>query len=461
MHLHIENIKTIAERGKSMLKLGTEFVQADLPGDELVIYSAVGSAMPVVLSGTALVAFNAFREVAPLTMEEYKRHLQTRGLSSIEIDSTTQWFIHEGLAVEETATAFSFTQVRKLHRRSRLSFWLHLTDRCNLRCSYCYVSKGSQAMSVETLDAFFALLEKECDQNGPEEIHLKFAGGEPLLEFSLLTQIVERAQALGERTHTRMIFSIITNGTVVKPEICRYLSEQGIKISVSLDGLGDYNAARAFEDGHPSISYVLRGISTLLEHNIHPYILTVVSNTNVRGLDDLLEFLTPKDLGIDLILCRDVDEATGDLQLNLDLMHQVLLPTVHRWVQKPLDQLPRLSVSTVNLRGRRERACAAGKSYFSIGPNGCVGACQMTLDNPLVPSLNQVQRFQDVSCLHKACMCPSSCSGCVWRHACAGGCEVLAQRTSLTTPPLCSIMKPLLQELLYLEGRRIQSERKE
>jgi uncharacterized protein len=62
-----------------------------------------------------------------------------------------------------------------------MKYTLFLTHRCNLACEYCYVSKNSDRMSLETA----AKIIDFAFRNTPaaEEIELGFFGGEPLLEF--------------------------------------------------------------------------------------------------------------------------------------------------------------------------------------------------------------------------------------------------------------------------------------
>ena len=69
---------------------------------------------------------------------------------------------------------------------------LNVTQNCNLRCKYCFENalenyENRQKMDFETakkaVDVFLDLLEK----NGKSEGNIRFFGGEPLLDFSLMT----------------------------------------------------------------------------------------------------------------------------------------------------------------------------------------------------------------------------------------------------------------------------------
>jgi len=60
-----------------------------------------------------------------------------------------------------------------------ISPWIHTTDKCNLKCHYCYV-KGNMVMTEDVYDT----LGKFLLNSRAKKRHLRFAGGEPLLVFN-------------------------------------------------------------------------------------------------------------------------------------------------------------------------------------------------------------------------------------------------------------------------------------
>ena len=74
---------------------------------------------------------------------------------------------------------------------------LHLTDRCNLACRYCYQRHGTKRMSFET--AMTAIAECTADDPNPGII---FFGGEPLLQADLIFRIIDACErAAPQRYH--------------------------------------------------------------------------------------------------------------------------------------------------------------------------------------------------------------------------------------------------------------------
>jgi GTP 3',8-cyclase len=106
-----------------------------------------------------------------------------------------------------------------------------LTDRCNLRCSYCMPAEGLDWLPGEevlTDDEVVRLITIAVERLGVREI--RFTGGEPLLRRGL-PGIVRRTAALEPRPET----SITTNALGLT-RTARALAEAGLdRVNVSLD----------------------------------------------------------------------------------------------------------------------------------------------------------------------------------------------------------------------------------
>ena len=99
---------------------------------------------------------------------------------------------------------------------------------------------------------------------------------------------------------------VLTNGTLVTPEIARSLAEEGFNVSVSLDGIGEYNSIRSYLNGKNSFDEVVQGIVNLQNENINPSILVVMSNANIEGFTEIMNFSREYGLKISLSISRDL-----------------------------------------------------------------------------------------------------------------------------------------------------------
>jgi sulfatase maturation enzyme AslB (radical SAM superfamily) len=129
---------------------------------------------------------------------------------------------------------------------------IELTQRCNLSCPYCYLGQHKQTATIseETLEDCLDLLAVWGKVKGQDPTEISFYGGEPLAAFPQMRYFVEGAKARGYR----LKYSIISNGTIAKPEIVDYCRVNNLSIQRSLDGC-------------PSAMKLCRGEGTLDQYN--------------------------------------------------------------------------------------------------------------------------------------------------------------------------------------------------
>jgi uncharacterized protein len=106
--------------------------------------------------------------------------------------------------------------------------------------------------------------------------------------------------------------------------------------------------------------------------------------------------------------------------------------------------------------------CGAGESYVVIDCEGRISMCQMEMDrevgsiwnnDPLLAVRSSESGFHNLEVEAK-----SECSTCPWRYWCAGGCPLLAYRSTKRNDarsPYCEVYRALLPEILRLEGLRL------
>lgn len=121
--------------------------------------------------------------------------------------------------------------------KTRFSPTLCVTHDCNLHCVYCYQehdcnSKMSFDTAKDCIDWIFDNVPEDMDG-----VEIGFIGGEPLLEFELIKQIVE--YTCSKNVSENYVFYATTNGTVLTAEMKQWLREHKtcFVLGLSLDGL--------------------------------------------------------------------------------------------------------------------------------------------------------------------------------------------------------------------------------
>lgn len=140
---------------------------------------------------------------------------------------------------------------------------LQITQNCNLRCKYCVYSGNpkmhqrshtNRIMPVETAKkAIDFLYEHSIDS---PEVNIGFYGGEPLLHFSLIKELVAYVNEIffGKK----VTYNMTTNGTLLTENMIEFFCENKIAVTVSLDGPKEiHDKNRVFKNGVGSFDTVI------------------------------------------------------------------------------------------------------------------------------------------------------------------------------------------------------------
>ena len=94
------------------------------------------------------------------------------------------------------------------------------------------------------------------------QVNIGFYGGEPLLRFSLIKQIV--AYAREKFDGKELAFTITTNGTLLNEEIISYFEKEDVQLMISLDGPKEiHDKNRVFPNGQGSFDTVMENLERL------------------------------------------------------------------------------------------------------------------------------------------------------------------------------------------------------
>jgi uncharacterized protein len=114
---------------------------------------------------------------------------------------------------------------------------LHLTERCNLACTYCYLGHPTapRDMTSEVGQKAICFYLDHLSDDLPE-VTISFFGGEPLLKFPLMEELAPFALDECMRRGRKVRFSITCNGTAIRPKIAKFLTDYRFTTLISWDG---------------------------------------------------------------------------------------------------------------------------------------------------------------------------------------------------------------------------------
>lgn len=163
---------------------------------------------------------------------------------------------------------------------------LNITDECNLRCKYCFHTKSPHRMTLDTAKRAADLVWSNADKT---RASVCFFGGEPMLRFEDL--VMPLTEYIREKYGYTFDLSMTTNGTLLSPSVCDFISKNRISVLISADGGRDtQNNNRPIAGGAGSFDAMADGASRIL--SIYPDVQVRMTLTPERGAylyDDLIE----------------------------------------------------------------------------------------------------------------------------------------------------------------------------
>ena len=137
--------------------------------------------------------------------------------------------------------------------RSRKSFLRHfsslhmvvVTARCNFICDYCHAS--SMAPEQQRADMTWETAKKTVDLifSSPSPVlKIEFQGGEPLLNWPVIKEIVQYGEFLNHFAKRQLEFVVCTNLPLLTDDMIAFIKDHNIMVSTSLDG------PKAIQDCH-------------------------------------------------------------------------------------------------------------------------------------------------------------------------------------------------------------------
>ena len=133
---------------------------------------------------------------------------------------------------------------------------LHVAHDCNLRCGYCFAGTGSFSGERTLMDRETG--EKAIDfllqaSGNRKNVEVDFFGGEPLLNFKVVKELVYYGQRKAKEQGKHLKFTITTNGVLLNEEIGDFFDANGLDVVLSLDGRPEvHDRMRPFPKGAKS-----------------------------------------------------------------------------------------------------------------------------------------------------------------------------------------------------------------
>lgn len=317
---------------------------------------------------------------------------------------------------------------------------LHISHDCNLRCDYCFAGTGNYGGGRVNMPsevgklAIDYLIEKSENR---KNLEVDFFGGEPLINFDVVKEVVEYARSLEEEHHKNFRFTITTNGVLLDDDKIDFINKEMSNVVLSIDGRKAVNdRVRHRVDMSGCYDAIIPKFKKLVDKrgDGQYYVRGTFTKYNLDFAEDVLHL---NDCGFDQI---SVEPVVSDTKFPYAIT-EADLPQI-------FSEYERLSQIIIERRRakkgfnffhfmmdldqgpcaiKRLRGCGAGNEYVAITPDGDVYPCHQFVGNPQWKmgdvytksiDMKMKQKFAESTVYGK-----EDCKSCWAKFYCSGGCN--------------------------------------
>ena len=320
---------------------------------------------------------------------------------------------------------------------------LHIAHTCNLNCAYCFASQGKYngdraVMSFEVgkqaLDFLIANSGKR------RNLEVDFFGGEPLMNFDVVKQLVAYARSIEKEHNKNFRFTLTTNGMLINDDVIEFANKEMSNVVLSLDGRKEvHDRYRVDYAGNGSWERIVPKFQKLVEarEGKNYYMRGTFTHENPDFLEDIKTML---DLGFTELSMEPVVCAPGDpselTSEDMEIVKDQYEKLAELMLQRDDEGKPFTFYHyMIDLKGgpciyKRISGCGSGTEYMAVTPWGDLYPCHQFVgdDKYLLGNVwdgvtNTAIQGEFASCNVYA---RPDCKDCWAKLYCSGGCAANA-----------------------------------
>ena len=320
---------------------------------------------------------------------------------------------------------------------------LHVAHTCNLNCSYCFASQGKYhgERALMSFEVGKRALDFLIENSGRRtNLEVDFFGGEPLMNWDVVKQLVAYARTQEEPHHKKFRFTLTTNGMLIDDEVIDFANREMSNVVLSLDGRKEiHDALRVDYAGKGSYDRIVPKFQKLVKARggKNYYMRGTFTHANPDFTKDLFHMadLGFTELSMEPVVCAPGDSAaltSEDIEIVKQQYELLAVDMLRREKEgKPITFYHYM----LDLTGgpciyKRISGCGSGTEYMAVTPWGDLYPCHQfvgeekyKLGNIWDGVTNTELREEFRSCNAYA---RKECDDCWARLYCSGGCAANA-----------------------------------
>lgn len=354
---------------------------------------------------------------------------------------------------------------------------LHIAHDCNMRCRYCFADSGDYHMKRTLMSADIGrkALDFLIEKSGKiHNLEVDFFGGEPLMNFDVVREIVLYGREL-ERIHNKTIrFTITTNASLLNEENISFINEHCANVVLSVDGMKSTNdAMRTFEDGSGTYDNIMPKIKSLIKarNGTNYYVRGTFTRNNLHFADDVLHLADEgfREISIEPVVLPANDPLS---------IREEDLPVIFEEYDKLAREMVKrekegngfnffhflVDLDTGPCAYKRAKGCGSGCEYIAVTPEGDIYPCHQFVEHSDYKLgdvfsgelKNEIRRKFSKNNIQTN----EECKNCWAKYFCGGGCAAnnLNQNKDLAIPYKigCELEKKRVECALYIKAVLMQ-----
>ena len=382
------------------------------------------------------------------------------------------------LFTEDTFSSMADTLKRKTSGVVK-ALCLHVAHTCNLNCAYCFASQGKYQgeRALMSLEVGKRALDFLIENSGSRRnLEVDFFGGEPLMNFEVVKDLVTYARKREKETNKNFRFTLTTNGVLIDDDVIDFANREMSNVVLSLDGRKEiHDKYRVDYAGNGSWERIVPKFQKLVKarEGKNYYMRGTFTHLNPDFLKDIEQMLDLgfTELSMEPVVCAPNDPSAltaEDLPIVLEQYEKLaeLMLKKHK-EGKPFTFYHYM----IDLKGgpciyKRVSGCGSGTEYMAVTPWGDLYPCHQFVGDEkfkLGDIWNGVEntKIQDefFSCNVYS---REGCKNCWAKLYCSGGCAANAYHATGNVAGIyeygCELFKKRMECAIMLEAAKTMEE---
>lgn len=316
---------------------------------------------------------------------------------------------------------------------------LHIAHDCNLACQYCFAEEGEYhgrraLMSFEVGKKALDFL--VANSGSRRNLEVDFFGGEPLMNWEVVKQLVEYGRSIEEANNKKFRFTLTTNGVLLNDEILDFVNKEMANIVLSTDGRKEvHDRMRPFRNGKGSYDLVMPKFKKVAEsrNQTNYYVRGTFTHYNLDFSNDVLSLADQgfKQISVEPVVASPEDGyalRTEDLPQIFEEYDKLAVEMIKREKEGRGFNFFHFMI---DLTGgpcvyKRLSGCGSGTEYLAVTPWGDLYPCHQFVGNEdfLLGNVDDGIVKKNICEEFKQCNVYSKpkCKDCFAKLFCSGGC---------------------------------------